>query len=171
MKTSRNLLLATLLVCTQLADLLSQPCSAATLTWTGAVSSDWQNPTNWSPALVPTAADTVNLNSGTVTATAGSQFGTLNLNGGTLAGSLSALGGSVVNWTSGTLGSPASLTVARNAMLNLSGSGTKYFYGALTNAGTVVWSGTGNLALYNNNASYRGAIVNLAGAQFDVQND
>ncbi len=30
-----------------------------TVTWTGAVSTDWNNPANWTPSLVPTAGDSV----------------------------------------------------------------------------------------------------------------
>ena len=55
---------------------LANSLQAAKLTWTGAVSSDWQTAGNWSPAQVPTASDTVNISSTVTTATA-SLFGTL----------------------------------------------------------------------------------------------
>src|SRR5262245_19707072 len=58
--------------------------SAATLTWTGAVSSDWNNATNWSPQQVPTGADTAVINSGPVVAATNPLFSTLTFNGGTL---------------------------------------------------------------------------------------
>ena len=49
-------------------------------------------------------------------------------------------------------------------------SGTLQLFGALTNAGTVNWTGTGNLEIYNG-YSYTGGINNLAGAVFNAQND
>ena len=75
-----------------------------------------------------------------------------------------------MNWADGTLGAGATLTVAANGVLNLGGDGTLYLYGALTNAGTVNWTGTGNLEIYNG-YSYTGGINNLAGAVFNAQND
>jgi len=50
-----------------LAALCGLRLTAATLDWTGTVDSDWHKAANWSPAQVPTASDTVNLNSGNVT--------------------------------------------------------------------------------------------------------
>ena len=41
-------------------------CPAATFTWTSSTSSDWFNPTNWSPAGVPGTNDTVNFSGGTI---------------------------------------------------------------------------------------------------------
>jgi len=38
---------------------VTTPAPPATVTWTGAVSSDWNNPNNWSPAFVPTASTNV----------------------------------------------------------------------------------------------------------------
>ena len=55
--------------------------------------------------------------------------------------------------------------------MNISGSSPLNLYGVLTNAGTVNWGGTGNLAVYNGAYGYTGGIVNLAGALFNVQND
>ena len=64
------------------------------------------------------------------------------------------------------------MTVATNGVLNLSGTSTISFYGILTNAGTVNWTGTGGLQLYNY-APYgdTGGIVNLAGGVFNAEND
>src|ERR1039458_5373581 len=63
------------------------------------------------------------------------------------------------------------LTVASGAVLNVGGSGTLNLYGALTNAGTVVVTNTDYVRLwYSPPASY-GAIYNLPGALFDIQND
>ena len=97
--------------------------------------------------------------------------GTLNCGGGA-AGSLLVADGATLNWTGGSLS--GALTVASNGVLNLSGSATKTLSAALTNAsgGTIHWSGPGDLQLYNNGGSpYNGAIHNLAGGLFDIQND
>ncbi|PWU16966.1 MAG: hypothetical protein C5B50_12250, partial [Verrucomicrobia bacterium] len=96
----------------------------ATKTWNGSVSSDWFNPNNWTPIGVPACGDTINFSSGTINlsspVTIGGQF----------------------NWTGGTLsGSP--LTIATNAVLNITGGGTEYLENVLTNAGTVTMSGSG----------------------------
>jgi len=40
----------------------STPPVSGTITWTGAVSTDWNSPCNWSPASVPTAANEVIIN-------------------------------------------------------------------------------------------------------------
>jgi len=105
------------------------------------------------------------------------------LNGGTLnvSGSISNLtwsggdlGGSVMlagsgSWTDGLLNGGSVLTVAPNAVLNVTNSVT--LYGVLTNAGTVNWAGTGDIQIYNDHSDTDGGIVNLAGAVFNVQND
>jgi len=44
--------------------LLCVPAFAATRTWTGAVSANWSDPNNWSPAGVPAAADALSFGSG-----------------------------------------------------------------------------------------------------------
>src|SRR5437016_2498924 len=41
------------------ATLVSIPASAITRNWTGATSANWSDPSNWSPAAIPTAADTL----------------------------------------------------------------------------------------------------------------
>jgi hypothetical protein len=43
---------------------ISSPLCATTRTWTGAVSANWSNPTNWSPSGIPTAADSLVFPSG-----------------------------------------------------------------------------------------------------------
>src|ERR1017187_6553586 len=124
---------------------------SADLTWTNSVSSDWNNAANWIPQQVPTASDHVIINSGSVTIPADGAF-------------------AIMDWTGGNLF--GSLTVLSNAVLNLSGSNNKFLYAALTNAGTINWSGTGYLQVYNNGGSpYNGSINNLAGGLFNIQND
>ncbi len=70
-----------------------------------------------------------------------------------------------VNWAGGTL--TGDMTIAPNCVLTLSGSADKVMSSAvLRNAGTVIWSGTGNLPM-----NYGSVIENLAGAVFNVQTD
>jgi hypothetical protein len=116
--------------------------------------------------------------------------GTLALNGnvtisnlsiavGTLAGN-GVVSGSFA-WTGGALGYGyagngipfCSLTVATNGVIAISGTNSLSLNGILTNAGTVNWSGTGNLEINANQAgiSQDGAIVNLTKGLFNVQND
>lgn len=95
--------------------------------------------------------------------------GILNLIGSSLAGPWTMSG--TLNWTGGVLSGGAALTVASNAVMNIGGNGTLDLYGALTNAGTVNWSGTGDLQLFNGAQGYTGGIDNLAGAVFNARND
>ena len=71
-----------------------------------------------------------------------------------------------MNWVGGLINEPASVTIASNALLNISGA-SKDLNASLTNAGTVVWTG-GDIRL-----SYYpgGAIYNQPGSVFDVQCD
>ena len=114
---------------------------AITNTWTGAVSSDWLNATNWSPQQVPTASDHVIINSGIVTVPANANFSILDLNGGALYGSWSVAGSRVVNWTAGQIGSGIagdSLTVAAGGILNVNSSGFVSQNNLLTNSSDLV---------------------------------
>ena len=88
------------------------------MTWTGSVSTDWSNPTNWTPQQVPTASDHVTINSGSsIIIPADGAFAIMDWNGGSVY---------------------EALTVASNGVLNVSGSADNNLYGPLTNAGTVV---------------------------------
>ena len=75
-----------------------------------------------------------------------------------------------MNWMAGTVG-PAPLTIASNAVLTLGEWDDKLLYGALTNAGTIQWTGSGRLFLNNNGTNTSGSIYNLAAGLFDIQND
>ncbi len=130
--------------------LASSQVHSATLTWNGSTSTDWNNATNWLPQQVPTAIDTVVFSSGNLTAPTDGAFVAMNWTGGNLYGAL---------------------TVASGATLYVGGSSALQLYGALTNAGTVVVTNTGNLRLYYGPPTYTGAIYNLAGGLFDIQND
>ena len=124
-----------------------------TKNWNGTVSTDWYNPTNWLPTGVPAANDIVNFNSGTITLTAPV----------TVSGQF--------NWSGGTLvGKP--LTVTTGGVMTLTNSASKALQVTLTNAGTINFTGSGDLTIYNNNGvNYSGAIYNLAGGLFDFQVD
>ena len=133
-----------------------------------------------------TGSGTYTINSGTVTAAGTVQNvvlsgGTLNgvnatipsltWSGGTLGGSVTLSG--TASWTGGTVGSGASISTLANTVMNIFGSQTHVFYGGLTNAGTVNWSGACDLQVVNYNGvySYGGYIVNQAGAVWNIQND
>ncbi len=92
-----------------------------------------QTLTNSSKTLTLTGASAVDTN------------GILGLGGGVLSGNGLLTVKGVFLWTGGTI-SGGSLTVASNATLTVSGSADKTMVtSALTNAGTVVWTGTGAL--------------------------
>ncbi|HEX3624285.1 MAG TPA: polymorphic toxin-type HINT domain-containing protein [Verrucomicrobiae bacterium] len=123
-----------------------------TYTWTGAASSDWFNPTNWSPNGVPGLHDIVNVGGGTIVLTSPVTIGNqLNWFGGNFAGS--------------------SLTIASNGVLNLNGSSTIYLQNVLTNEGTVNYSSTGAFYVQNNNGGLLGTIDNMPGAVWDFLGD
>jgi hypothetical protein len=133
---------------------------SAPIVWTGLVSSDWNNPTNWTPQQVPTSSDVAVINSGTVTVATNAQFLALNLNDGSLTGPVVVGTGSILNWSKGFLLPSGSLTVQSNGVLNLQTGGAKYCDGSLTNHGTVNWTG-GTFHIRNNNAAQKGQVVNL----------
>src|ERR1700720_2280816 len=62
---------------------------SATLTWTGSVSTDWNNPANWTPQQVPTAGDHAIISSNSVTVPSSATFAILDISGGTVSGSFS----------------------------------------------------------------------------------
>lgn len=134
--------------------------SAATITWTGAVSSDWNTAGNWSPAQVPTNVDTVIISSGTVTFASNSQFAVLNFNGGYIVGPVVVSANTVMNWSAGRLAQGSSLLVASNALLNLTTTGEKDIGGPMNNYGHVAWTG-GSVSLINDGTSWFGSVVNL----------
>jgi fibronectin-binding autotransporter adhesin len=155
---------------------------ADTLVWTNTTGGNWSVAANWSPNQVPGSSDTaVITNAGTYTVTlnasatlAGLQLGgasgtqllaqaanTLTLNGpGTVAPN------GRYNWSGGTLAGAAALVVAPGGQVNLSGSSTKTLSGAVTNGGTVIWSGTGSFSM-----GAAGVLHNLAAGLVDIQND
>jgi len=89
---------------------------------------------------------------------------------GTLSGGLTVLTGGVVNWSDGRIHGP--LAIAPDGVLNISGDTTKFLWNALTNAGTVTWSGAADLRVdHSSNVTNYGSIYNLAGAVWDLRNN
>ena len=131
-------------------------------------------PTDYSvgSGAVLTGAGTNLLSGGTFTVNGSITTSNAVLAGATLFGNGTFNG--LFLWTSGTLATGASLTVATNGVLDLGGSSTLILDGSLTNAGTVNWTGTGTLQFGHNYGwgnDAVGWIVNQAGAVFNVQND
>ncbi len=94
----------------------------------------------------------------------------LTMTGGTLniPGSISTTSSGVVDWTAdAVLAGVGALTIASGATMNISGSGTRNIDGGtLSNSGTINWSGTNNISIYN-----AGILNNLAGGLFSATND
>ena len=96
--------------------------------------------------------------------------GLLNWTGGTVNGGLQVASGGAVFWSGGTLLGP--VNIANNGVLNLVGGGSVLVGGPVTNAGTINWSNSISLSVYNNNGSpYSGAIWNLGGGLLNIQSD
>ena len=128
---------------------LSANSTNNTYTWTGAASSDWFNPTNWSPSVVPTgsANQIINFTNGLVNLSS-----PITING-------------ELNWLGGTLtGNP--ITIGQTGSLNLGGTGTKYLQNILTNEGAVIWAG-GNIVV-SNCSPIPEVIVNLGGGTWSI---
>ena len=94
----------------------------------------------------------------------------LTLNGGTLniTGAVTTSATGIVDWTAdSTITGAGSLTIASGGTLNISGAGTRFLDGGtLNNAGTVIWTGTDNISVFNN-----GVINNQGGGLFHAKND
>src|SRR5205814_20908 len=100
-------------------------------------------------------------NPGTVTASGAITFASGRLLG---TGPLTVNG--LMNWT-GDSEIDTTVTIASGATLNLSGFGTRFLNGGtINNSGTITWSGTDNISIYNS-----GVINNLATGLFSVTND
>jgi len=107
-------------------------------TWTGANSSDWNDPGNWSPASVPAPQDTVSIpsatNSPVVTTNSYARFITIE-NGGAL--QVNATGGTYLNTDTITNKGTLTLTYA-------------LLFGPIRNSGTVIVDGVGSATTFLN---------------------
>ena len=140
---------------------------AAEISWAGPNGGNWNVAANWSPNKVPGSGDSATIGGVNVQVTGNVSVRTL------------------------TLFEASTLSVAPGSVLNLVGGGS--FYGVLTNAGTINWSGSGDITLYNvyyPGYSYTtggfgtprktvwvpsrentGGVVNLVSGLFNVQSD
>ncbi|HVV01654.1 MAG TPA: hypothetical protein VHH88_09860 [Verrucomicrobiae bacterium] len=91
--------------------------------------------------------------------------GTLNANGDTFHQTLTIDSGAVFNTPGATIDADAWLAV--NGALNMS-SGVLYVYGPLTNSGAITLNSNSGLYVYDNQSTYRGGIVNLAGGVLNL---
>ena len=129
---------------------ISLSAMAADLTWTGSISSDWNDPANWTPQQVPTAIDHVIINTGSVTIPVTAAF-------------------AIMDWSDSTIS--GSLTVANDAVLNVPAeAGYINLTGVLTNYGTINWS-NGTWYVVNGANTYTGAIYNEPGGLIDARGD
>jgi Glycosyl hydrolases family 18 len=124
--------------------------AAASETWTGSVSTAWNNPANWNYGAVPGTTTNVVINSGAVTMSSPLNVASLNLNGGTL--TLSP--GAGVFTTS-------SLTIAPGAVLDIGNNSLIINY-----AGTADPIATirGYLTTGDNNGTWNGAGIDSSAA-------
>ncbi|HEV7926591.1 MAG TPA: Ig-like domain-containing protein, partial [Verrucomicrobiae bacterium] len=123
--------------------------------------------TGGSLTLTNNTIPNLELNGGTVSLGANFQGGTITnftLTGCTLTGTNLLTG--TMHWQSGEI--TGVFNVASNAVLYLDGYVDVYQYAALTNAGHIVWSGSGNWRLYND-TGLDGSINNLTNAIVDVE--
>ena len=147
---------------------IQQP-TALNLVWTNLAGGDWNVATNWQPNAVPTRNDNAIITN-TVTVTVSSPAECFGLTLGSLSSSPTLTGGGTLTlygpsvWANGTMsGSGRTVVEASGSLLLTSPTGVFLTGRTLENAGTVLWTGAGNLGLLN------GVITNRAGALFHVQ--
>jgi EF hand len=124
---------------------LARPAGDATapLTyhWTGANSSDWYDPGNWSPAGVPSVVDAAVINSGTVDLGSGVEgVGSLDLYGGVLTGT-GTLSVTRLLWAGGTLDGSGTTAIAAGGAWQVRGPAAKAL-----NGHSIASSGVGSVA-------------------------
>jgi hypothetical protein len=141
------------------------PVLAVERTFTGSVSNDWFTADNWLPSGVPAAGDNAIVGSGkTVNLPAAVILSSFTLGGGTLVGSGNLSVSGLLNWSGGTFSGTGAVNA--NGSLLISGGSAKALNRTLNNAGNAIWADDGNLSIGSG-----GALNNLSGAMFTVQND
>ena len=154
--------------------------SAATKTWNGGTSTDWNTAANWSPSGIPATGDDVVCTNGNarypiLNASANNAVRSLAINSGssvtlnsggslTVSGGNSSISGAVTN-TGGTLSFANTTTVNSGGTMVLSG-GTNLLSAALSISagGTLVVSGSGLLHMAANTATVPTDNITLNGA-------
>jgi uncharacterized repeat protein (TIGR01451 family) len=127
------------------------------LTWTGSASSDWANPANWNPSVVPIAGDTVIIPGGTPTEpilSADVNIGNLTV---AAAGTLT-LNGHNLTVTS-TVSNNGNIIIEGNETVNLTMDST---HGTVTYVGVGGGSSATHLLAFNgsNNVAYNNLVIN-----------
>jgi hypothetical protein len=153
-----------------------------TFTWTGAVSTDWHNPSNWRPAGVPNSVDTVIVGSKAIVQTNANVTVSLlyaypgsSITGN---GSISLIGGGSFNDVR--IGGPGNLIISSGATLSIYSSGTyngtisgttaainTRFEGYVYNYGTINWT-AGNLLIAKGFRQYSSGRLNISGSGYIV---
>jgi hypothetical protein len=142
---------------------------AATVIWTNASGGSWLTPENWNPNRVPDGLtdNAVITNSGTYAVNLGSGLAIASITLGAAGGT----GVQTLSWSGGML-SDCSLAIAATGVLNLNGSTDKTLRRCqVNNAGTIAWSGTGQLIGAVDGPGQSVLMTNLAGGLFDIQTD
>jgi hypothetical protein len=140
----------------------------ADITWINGAGGDWNTAANWSPGQVPGPADKAILALGvTVSVNVNTAVSNVDLSSGALSGAGTLTVSGTLNWTGGAMGGSGSIVISNGAALAISGNSDKTFsQRTINNAGTLSWSGTGNL-----NSGNAATINNQVGGLFDLQSD
>lgn len=140
------------------------PQTSGTLYWTGNVSSDWSDSSNWNPQFVPRNIDTVIIGSGTAVATESASFAAMRLYGkGTIGGSLSVSGS--VTWEGGTFS--GLVNVASGGVISMvNTSNDLTLTGTLNNGGLVTTGSNSSYTPINLGLLNQGRIDNLGTGLF-----
>jgi hypothetical protein len=104
------------------------------------------------------------INSGTLLANTDLSVANFDFVGGALNGPGALMVNNAMNWTLGTMSGSGRTLIGPGADLNLVGASGVTLSRTLENAGTILWTGAGNLTLNG------GIITNRAGAVFEAQN-
>lgn len=154
-------LIVTFLVAVAACRLSANP--NGTPAWAGG-NGDASDSTKWSSGSAPGNSDHVSIGSGSVSFSNATSFGALDFSGGSLAGNTTLTLGSLTSstWTGGnmTFSSGGGVAVSSSATLAISGSATNHDFNstALTNSGTINWSGgplrSGNGGSLVNNGTF-----------------
>src|SRR5262249_20687140 len=100
------------------------------------------------PVGVPGPRDTATItNGGTIALSQNTVVASANLSAGTINGVGLLTITNACLWAGGTIGCP--LMIPAGANLQILGPPDKYLENALTNSGTITWSGAGNIHVYN----------------------
>ena len=115
--------------------------SQTVYTWTGLESNNWHNSENWEPAGIPGINDSAILETGATELEMDASIDTIELNGGEIRGpaTLSVL--SHMDWIDGDLGGSGQTFISDDAVLHISGEGTKNLRSSslIENHGIIVW--------------------------------